>query len=532
MSEGATYSERDWLLLLDALVSYADGCTLPHLTPSCPFYKESAEGPTCHEQCRELTDRLNGPARPVQKLAVDGLVMKGRRLPISAAAGYEPYDARQRFVQERTLDRQAQSTSTLLLGLRAALLTPILGDPAAQTEQALTLWKELARRRVPVERVVRGALLPDMSRAIVMRAAAPYLVETGDMPVDLSSELRSVLRENAQSDWPAVLSAAAASWESPEEMLHRITIESFTRRRDPLPWATSERAGGPELSLELQLAFSSLFASRIEEWLSRLLEDDLMAMMCAATPPASVLLALSATTGTRDESGLWIWERLTLTHLDEWSTSSLLIEWRMTHRDRRQSGCPPQVLAERRVEPSQLSDLALERLSSNRGHRAPSEGLNAEALTTAAIEHLEHGRWQAAVDIFVGLVALRPTDGDAWNNLGFCQLPIDSELGLRSLQQASLYERHHPFVNTANRTLALHLCGRNGDALRISETALGSTNRKQPAAVLWNHDLKQQRLGAIGSSEPRAYLAELRDHIASGDCISWTDRPFSSTPSD
>jgi hypothetical protein len=31
-------SNNDRRILLDALVSYADACVVPHLTPSCPFY--------------------------------------------------------------------------------------------------------------------------------------------------------------------------------------------------------------------------------------------------------------------------------------------------------------------------------------------------------------------------------------------------------------------------------------------------------------------------------------------------------------
>jgi lipoprotein NlpI len=155
-------------------------------------------------------------------------------------------------------------------------------------------------------------------------------------------------------------------------------------------------------------------------------------------------------------------------------------------------------------------------MSSHRGRQTTPEGLNADSLTTSALNHLRHGRWQAAADIFAGLVALRPTDGDAWNNLGFCQLPGDIEQGLRSLQQASLYKRQHAFLNTVNRTLALHLLGRDSDALRISETAL-ATDQQPPAAALWLHDSEQQ-LTIADIGEPRAYLVDLRHHITLGGC--------------
>ena len=520
-------SSREWSLLIDALVSYADACTMPQLTPTCPFYERSPDGPRCQEQCRGLSERLGGPERPIKKVAVGGLVMRGRLLPLSAAAGYQPYDARQRFVEERTLDPRGQSTASLLLGLRAALLTPILGETSSQAEGAMSLWAELARRGLPVERIVRGALLPAMSRAIATRAVAPLLVEVGDVPLDISSELRAAIVDSKDSGWSAVLRSATRSWQTNDEMLAAIARERIrlshqpTERNaldlPPIDEPSTEESTTTDLP-EFHLAFSELFRSRIEEWLSRLLEDDLQSVLLAVPPPSSILLALSVRSTARDEIGLWIWERLTRTHLDEWSTSSLLIEWKVSQGANHGTECPPQVLAERRVQSADVSDLALGRISSASGRRAKPEGLNAESLTRSAVMHLRQGRWQAAADVFEGLVALRPADGDAWNNLGFCQLPGDRSLALRSLQQASMYERRDPLINTLNRALALHLLGRDLDSLRISDTALAATNDEHVPAILWHHDGSDPSLVLSEHADPRTFLAELRVHVAVGSC--------------
>jgi tetratricopeptide (TPR) repeat protein len=179
--------------------------------------------------------------------------------------------------------------------------------------------------------------------------------------------------------------------------------------------------------------------------------------------------------------------------------------------------CPPRVLAERPVEGEHVADLALDRQSRRRGRRAPARGLTAAALTKSAVDHLRAGRWQAAADVFAGLVALRPADGDAWNNLGFCQLPLDRAAALRSLQQASLYERDNPAVNAANRALALHLVGRDDEALRVADAGLTIPGQSIPS-ILWRHHGPDAPLVLDETVDTAQYLSELRHHVAAEGC--------------
>lgn len=517
--------DDDRRILLDALVSYADACVVPQLTPSCPFYVLSPDGPVCQEQCRALQHRLGGPERPVRQIAVGGLLMTGRVLPAESAAGAQPYDAGQRFVEERTLPPRDQSTATLLLGLRAALRVPVLGDPAAQAAGAMALWAELERRDVPVESVVRGALLKDMAFAIAVRAAAPYFADAGVIPSDSSAELRSMLADSALDGWSAVLRGAAATWKTPQDLAAAIAAEPVMSlpELDVPPW---EDFDGPSpqavdraaATVEIRLAFSGLFLRRVEEWLSRLIEDDLQGLLHAVPPPASVLLALPVPAApVRDEIGLWTWDRFARSRLEEWALPSLLLEWRCARGDTPAGACPPRVLAERPVAAEHVADLALDRQSRRRGRRAPARGLTAAALTKSAVDHLRAGRWQAAADVFAGLVALRPADGEAWNNLGFCQLPLDRAAALRSLQQASLYERDDPAVNAANRTLALHLVGRDDEALHVADAALTVPGRSTPS-ILWRHHGPDAPLVLDEAVDPAQYLSELRHHVAAGGC--------------
>lgn len=251
--------------------------------------------------------------------------MTGRVLPASTAAGSRPYDAGQRFVQERLLPAQEQSTASLLLGLRAALRVPVLGDIAAGSDRALALWRDLTGRGVPVEAVIRGALLRDMAWMIALRAAAPLFVGAGVVPSDSSAELRAMLAETGRSGWTEVLRTVAASWDSPESMaaaldrtppppLPDLAVPPWEEFDGPTPEALDRAVATPEI----RLAFSGPFLWRVEEWLSRQLEDDLTGLLRAAEPPASVLLALPVHGGAvRDEIGLWTWERFTRSRTEE-----------------------------------------------------------------------------------------------------------------------------------------------------------------------------------------------------------------------
>jgi len=74
-------------LLLDALVTYSDSCTLPNLTPSCPYFVQSEAGPTCREQCRDLMAQSGAADRRVRDVRIGGLVLHGRGMPQAWPAG-------------------------------------------------------------------------------------------------------------------------------------------------------------------------------------------------------------------------------------------------------------------------------------------------------------------------------------------------------------------------------------------------------------------------------------------------------------
>ena len=84
----------------------------------------------------------------VRVTRIGGLVMTGMALPAAVAAGVGGYDARQCFVEERERPLAQQSTSTLLLSLRAALGRPLTSRRPDSPARALAIWSELAVRGV------------------------------------------------------------------------------------------------------------------------------------------------------------------------------------------------------------------------------------------------------------------------------------------------------------------------------------------------------------------------------------------------
>lgn len=502
-------------ILLDALVSYADACTLPKLTPSCPYYRLAGDAPTCQEQCRSLSVKYGGPDRPVAEATVGGLVLVGRQLPLGVASGGDGYDAGQRFIVERNLPLSEQSTGTLLLGLRAALRQPLVDDPS-RYERTLLIWSTLESRGLDVESVVRGGMLLYLAVSIGSKAVAPALARDGELPSDMSSDFRELLAASAADGWPALLDAAVGDYPTIEAALQAGAsrphpyLRKLAEEDDELSAALGEDASLTfPLIPHLAVVASFQFMGRIEDWLSRLLEDGIEALVRADAPPKPVFDALPLGRSS-DDFGLWIFERLTITRPDLWSTSTLLLEWRHIQGEQF-AGIPPRIVAERQTDRQLVTDLALDRSARRHGRRAPLKDLSAGQFTESALRQLRRGNYQNAADIFEALTELRPADGDAINNLAFCRIPVDLESALAKLQEATRYPLTERGVNAANRALVLHLLRRNDDAEEVATNALNLYS--DGPAILWSHEECAATEFQSVRTSIKEYLTQLVQHI-------------------
>ena len=487
-------------LLLDALVTYSDSCTLPNLTPSCPYFVQSEAGPTCREQCRDLIAQSGAADRRVRDVRIGGLVLHGRGMPQSVASGSVAYDATKRFLTERRKSPSGQGTGSLLLGLKAAL-DGLSADAHETADRVMPLWAELERRDVPVERVVGAAMLPEIAVRLGMLASIPAMTEGGLWAYGVSPDYLGALQSQAESGWSELLKAAIDA-DGGRDKARRLAMESLAGEADgsrlggaqrfSAEFAQLDTAHGMEKSdwvladVRMLYAMSSRFSNRVREWLTRLLNEDLRSLLRMQPPPIPLFLALPTEPMPIDEIGLWIWDRFTQTRYGDWSTSSLMQEWRSARTG--EVPLPQLVWSERRTDPEAIASIWLSKSSEPRKTSLPERGLSADEFVHAAINHLDEGRIQEAADIFAGLVELRPADGDALNNLGFCLLPLDPSSGLEELERASLYPQGNVALNLANRALALHLVGRDEDALQLGREALGSEHRGVGLAVMWKHD--------------------------------------------
>lgn len=431
-------------LLAAALTAFSDGCTIPELTRTCPYYVETDIGPTCGEQCRQaLAER--GVSRPTESVEVlRGLVMTGVARPIEVAAGSSPFDATKTMLAELHCSPATANTSTLLLRLRGLAATR--PDDRDGDEAFFGIWSELNKRGIPVDAVLRAVVAPAIAEQIML------LID----PVD--GRWRGI--RNAYYDQAGVQSPAA--------------------------------------EFELQVA----------EWFARLASTDLHSFLKWQSPQIAILRALRPS--PPDSEALWLWDRFTGTLLDNWHTSSLVLEWAWSH-ERFDTSCDPRVLAVRRVDVNEVAGAALERLAELaqiRVDRPPD--LAAAQFTEQAAQYLRAGETDAAVDVFTALAYANPADGEALNNLGFCMIPQGAVRALGPLDRAASYPMKSRTVNTVNRALVRHLLQRDEEALEL----LSGLEPGSEESFVWVEPV----CGSIRLDKMQLgdYVVQLVQHISQG----------------
>ena len=518
---GEERSKDEERLLTQALVTFSDACTLPVLTPECPFYRHENGFATCSNECVDLINRREvEQPRPIGDARIGGLSLTGRKLPLSAAGPTSAYDAAELFLQQRTLPVAQQGTGSLLLGLGAALNElPRPDETASRFMLVNELWSELERRGVPVESVVRAGIIPQVATQIGLGAVMPF-IRDDDMFDELVSRDELARLDEQWAGWSSVLEASfqrdgghagvqssIAEWFDAQEVVRSVTqvfrLAGITPQDLNPPNAAF--ASVEPADMRAPYALSSRFTRKVAQWLNRLLTDSLAAVVEWQAPPPAVFMALPAHPYL-DEVGLWIWERFTLTDLADWSTSSLLREW---NGPSEASRVEQRFWQERVFDQAEVAKRALGRLA-NSEPRRPAPKLAAADFATVAARHLSAGEVHEAVHIYEGLVKLRPTDGDLLNNLGFCQLPLDPVEALISLQRASLFPLQAPIINAANRVLALMLVGRAEDALRLARESerIARTGQDEGTCFCWSIEDSPERLQLQSRSTPHEYLVE------------------------
>ncbi len=506
-------------LIADALVTYADTCTLPRLTPSCPFFRSGDEGPTCGEECRDVIARHGGEERPEASRAIGGLVLHGRSIPVRVAGGIEEFDATRSYLQDHQKQPREQSTPSLMLSLRAVLVEHAITGRGSRLDEAKDLWAELSRRIPAVNRAYIGGLSQSVANAVSTRVVLEHLRRGGNTELDEAFGIGEV--EDGDS-WLAAAEASRLTAEvhrsrspsslAPDLDLLRRALPQLFRSKDDIAALLTEPL--------VEHVLSPVFVNRVTRWLGNILPIDPPGAL-AVRPPTDVLFAALDASDNREEIGRWLWERFTVTTVDDWSYPSLVLEW-----DWIQKGftdhCDTRAMAERTISEERLARLAMQRAANAQNAERPAvKAFEPARYVPHALRLLRSGDLAGASRVFEGLVELSPGHSTAWNNLGFCQLPDDANAALVSFRRAEALSRFPSMIALANETLALHLLSKDEEALEVASEALEASQPVDSGhAWVWQHPSsdpsKPLSLGDV--SDVRQYLVELADHIRNNDC--------------
>lgn len=460
-------------------------CDVPDLTPECPFYEITSQGPLCGEQCMDLlAETGNGEPSPAEQPLGLGLAAIQRPAPRprrSPEADARAFDATEILIRDRDRPIEQKTTTFLIKDLRDLLTTPpaYMTDAHERSYRLHASRDELVRRGVDADLIIRCGLAPRVSVSLVFSLLATEILAASgmeDRPVD------GLPKPDPQ--WSALLETAR------------------------------ERDGASDVAL-IPYAMGGVFSYRVRHWMATAPLGDVLGWVA---PEEAGFFQPRTQLWTPDQSSHveWLVDRFTETYLEDWASGSLAMEWSYLHG--RQVGCcPPDLMRERRTDSSEVARLLADLQAkdwSQRSGEPQDRQFSAHDFTLAAAENLSAGRQEAAAAIFAAVLSLSPGDTDANNNYGFCIMPTDTGRALHHLEKAAatVSDRAVEVTNAANRVLALHLLGRDEEACRLAEVALELPPTRVPS-FLWRHGPEALKLTDL--VDPRLHLEQLYAHLNS-----------------
>ena len=172
--EPFVFSGADRQIFIQALRAYSDSCELPLLTPMCPFYERTSQGPSCGEQCHDLlaAHQPDGPQR-LKLVFGDGieLVERPRRHRKGPEPTARPFDAGAIYMHDRHLPTDSRHTVSLIKDLEDNLRQPPShSDDLDERSYLVKAYvQELTRRGFAYEELFRLAV------AIVSASMVAYM---------------------------------------------------------------------------------------------------------------------------------------------------------------------------------------------------------------------------------------------------------------------------------------------------------------------------------------------------------------------
>jgi hypothetical protein len=172
-------------------------------------------------------------------------------------------------------------------------------------------------------------------------------------------------------------------------------------------------------------------------------------------PSQAELTAAKLDAGTDSEELVadyrWLVERFSDPDLSHWQTSSLHREHRWA-AGQHEPACPAEVMDECRIDPHTLAAEIARRAVRARPDE-PGQAMRGLAvrMMKEARRLLDCGQYSEAAALFQFAAHQTPDDPDAWNNLGFCEIPTNPTSALFQLEKASRLHYSPVSINYHNR---------------------------------------------------------------------------------
>ena len=473
-------------IFVRALREYSSSCEPPSLTPSCPYYRLSEDGPWCLEECYDLLAE-QGDASPAGLEILDGyrvvpMAPRSRRRPPGAS---KPFDSAEIHMVDRERPVEDWRLSTLLLEMRDRSSPPLDASAdvlAGRPSRMEVIFDQLRSYEVDGESLLRSVFVAGMGTAVAATTAMPLILGGDDQLTELPDELRKGL-----ADWACLL---------------------LGEDRSPSDWFAVARERGSEWAAE-QIRHIFSCTPRISAWLQSRPLDELLSWRSPNQ------LEFEIVRHDQHEPpppcDRWLMDRFMRTYLTEWSYDSLLLEWRYLQGSE-PAPCSREGMRERFVDASELAHEIASRAAA--GETAGSETMmSVSAFVRPALAHLGEGRFTTAAAIFDACRIASPNDAEAHNNYGFCALPTDVPAALAALDRAAELGMFLSPVNAANRMVALHRLNRAGTALEVAQRVAASAAWTEPStAYLWSWETTEPKV--VNVTDVRRYIAEYALAIA------------------
>jgi hypothetical protein len=448
-AEGGQVPETDNLSIV-ALLRYADSCP-PERHPDCPHVRQHEMGRTCEKECRSLLQ----------------LMLRPRSTAPPSLAGC--FDAKQALLVSRKRSEEPTeewSTSALL-----AVLRDVAKSRAITTSGGIEL-----RRMVDGTDALALVEHRGIDTQLLLSSALAELVSTS---LDVTMAAVEFMGGKEWAHW-AHWNALRTSYPSPDQ---------------------STRRG---ISSDV-LHLNEQFRSAVEKWISEANPADVLMWV----PPEQLGAGRSreerrSTSGGLEEHS-WLFERLTVTYLADWSDRSLKMEYRFLTTTWKPETFPIQLLAERDERPESVAAEIASRAVSIRIPRL--EGI--EALTEQALTWITEGRRDLAAALFAAACITHPEDPNVLNNHGFCLLLDEPGRAFSRFEEAVDAGGDDSLVRL-NIICSLVLLGKKQEALGRAEIAFPTMS--VDVAYQWTLPLTSD--SSVATVSLRQYLCQLMIQVS------------------